>query len=128
MKIKKLVSVFSVGIPMLLVVGCGGSNDSTGTGAAESALPEAQVVVLDARRQDIYETNCAICHSKAGTGAPQSGKLSDWQERSSKGMEAMLNNAMDGFQAMPAMGGCFDCTEEDFRPLITFMTSGVLEE
>jgi cytochrome c5 len=63
----------------------------------------------------------------AGTGAPVSGKLSDWQERTGKGMEALLNNSMDGYQAMPAMGGCFDCAEEDFRQLITFMTSGLVK-
>jgi cytochrome c5 len=125
MKIKKLVKAFTLGLPVLLVVACGGSDDGAGT--SKSVMPKTQVVTLDARRQDIYDTNCAVCHGMEGTGAPQSGKLSDWQERSGKGMEAMLNNAMDGFQAMPAMGGCFDCTEEDFRPLITFMTGRMLE-
>ena len=125
MKIKKLVKAFTLSIPMFLVAACGGSDESSET--SKSAMPEAQVVTLDAQRQDIYDISCAVCHGMEGTGAPQSGKLSDWQERSSKGMEAMLNNAMDGFQAMPAMGGCFDCTEEDFRQLITFMTSGILK-
>ena len=125
MKRKKLVKALALGIPVLLVSACGGSNDSNGT--SQSAMPEAQVVKLDARRQEIHDTNCAVCHGMAGSGAPQSGQLSDWQERSGKGMEAMLDNVMDGFQAMPAMGGCFDCTEEDFRPLITFMTSGMLK-
>ncbi len=125
MKRIQLVNALAFGIPILLLAGCGGSNDGTGT--SQSAMPEAQVVQLDARRQDIYDTNCAVCHGMAGTGAPQTGQLADWQERSAKGMEALLNNSMDGFQAMPAMGGCFDCTEDDFRPLITFMTSGLVK-
>ena len=125
MKSKSLVKMVALGIPMLLIAACsGGDND---TGSAGSATPEVQVVTLDARGQDIYDTNCIVCHGMEGTGAPQSGKLADWQERSDKGMDAMLDNAMDGFQAMPPMGGCFDCTEGDFRQLITFMTGGKLQ-
>jgi cytochrome c5 len=124
MHIKYLLRIVSLCLPMFLLVACGGSEESTAT--VKSPMVGAQTVVLDTRGQDVYDTNCVVCHGMAGTGAPTSGKLSDWQERSGKGMEAMLNNAMDGFQGMPAMGSCFDCTEEDFRQLITFMTNGLL--
>lgn len=117
-----LVKVITLGIPILFVAACGGSDGPTEISV--SAAPEAQLITLDARRQDVYDTNCVVCHGMAGSGAPQTGVIADWQERSQGGMETMLNNAMDGYQAMPAMGGCFDCTEEDFRPLITFMTGG----
>lgn len=117
-----LVKVITLGIPILFVAACGGSDGPTEISV--SAAPEAQLITLDARRQDVYDTNCVVCHGMAGSGAPQTGVIADWQERSQGGMETMLNNAMDGYQAMPAMRGCFDCTEEDFRPLITFMTGG----
>lgn len=122
---KSTIKILALSIPILLAAACGGSNDSTGT--AGPALPNTQIVTLDARGQDIYDTNCMVCHGMPGTGAPQSGTPSDWRERSTKGMHVVLNNAMDGFQAMPPMGGCFDCTEEDFTQLITFMTNGMLK-
>ena len=125
MKRIPFVKAFAFALPLSLLAACDGGNDSTG--ASQSAMPGVEVVRLDARRQDIYDTNCAVCHGMAGTGAPLTGQLSDWQDRSAKGMEVLLNNSMDGFQAMPAMGGCFVCTDEDFRPLITFMTSGLVK-
>lgn len=125
MKKINLIKTLTLGLPILLVAACGVSDDNTATAA--SAVPEMQQITLDARGQDVYDTNCVVCHGMAGSGAPQTGAIADWQERSGQGMDVMLNNAMDGFQAMPAMGGCFDCDEDDFRQLITFMTSGMLK-
>ena len=120
-----LYGILLLGSSTLMLTACGGSDNSAESSNAN--VPAAELVALEERQQDIYETNCAVCHSMVGSGAPQSGTVSDWQERSGKGMDAMLNNAMDGFQAMPAMGGCFDCDEDDFKLLITFMTSGMLK-
>ena len=125
MKKRNLIKTLTLAMPILLVTACGGSDDNTATTA--SAVPEAQQIILDARRQDVYDTNCVVCHGMAGSGAPLTGVIADWQERSGQGMDVMLNNVMDGFQAMPAMGGCFDCDEDDFRQLITFMTGGMLK-
>jgi cytochrome c5 len=125
MKTRSFLKTLTVLMPIALVTACGGSDDNAKTPA--SAMPEAQLITLDARRQDIYDTNCVVCHGMAGSGAPQTGVIDDWRERSGKGMEVMLDNVMDGFQAMPAMGGCFDCDEDDFRLLTTFMTSGMLK-
>jgi cytochrome c5 len=125
MHTRQILKRISLYLPLLLLVACGGGEENLES--AKRPMGDARTIVLDTRGQDIYDTNCVVCHGMAGTGAPISGKRSDWQERSAKGMEALLNNSMDGYQAMPAMGGCFDCTEEDFRQLITFMTSGSLE-
>ena len=87
MKKKTLVKSLALGIPVLFLAACGG--DDAGTGKAGTAMPQAQVVTLDARGQEIYATNCQVCHGMANSGAPQSGQLADWQERSDKGMEVM---------------------------------------
>ena len=109
----------------LAVVSACSSDDKTST--STDAKP-AQHITLSARAQDINDTNCKVCHALQGSGAPISGKPSDWQDRIGKGMDTLLVNVQDGFQAMPAMGGCFDCNEEDFRELITFMTNGAVKE
>jgi cytochrome c5 len=77
--------------------------------------------------QNVYQTSCEVCHGNAGTGAPQSGLADDWSARVELGMDPMLANVMNGYQGMPAMGGCFHCTEDDFRLLIGFMTGGRLQ-
>ena len=109
---------------LALVSACGESDNSSE--ADQPVTSVAQQITLDARGQEVYDTNCAVCHAMPGSGAPQTGVSADWQERTAKGMDTMLDNAMDGFQAMPAMGGCFDCGEDDFRQLIAFMTNGAL--
>ena len=104
-----------------LITGCGENASEE-----ETARPTAAVAVtLNADRLEIYQTSCKICHGLADSGAPQTGVVADWQERSAKGMGVLLDNAMNGYQAMPPMGGCFHCTEDDFRQLISFMTSGL---
>jgi cytochrome c5 len=110
---------------LALVPLLGGCDDGGNEKGAASPSATAVVVTLDANRQEIYETSCKICHGLANSGAPQTGVAADWQERSARGMEVMVDNAMNGYQAMPPMGGCFHCTEEDFRQLIGFMTSGI---
>jgi len=122
---KPAIAILSLGVSILLISACSENTDSSAP--SKVLLAPATAITLDARRQDIYTINCAVCHGMAGTGAPQSGKLDDWQQRSKQGMESMLNHVMDGFQSMPAMGGCFDCSEQDFRLLITYMSSGLLE-
>lgn len=125
MQLTSILKIVFLSVAMLLLAACDGGEQSNSS--SKPTMPKGQVVVLDARGQDVYDTNCKVCHGLPNSGAPQSGQLSDWQERSAKGMDTMLNNVMDGVQAMPAMGGCFDCTENDFRQLITFMTSGILK-
>lgn len=90
------------------------------------SVPDVAQVKLSAELEGVYQTSCAVCHGTAGTGAPQTGVAEDWQGRIDAGMDAVLNKAMNGYQGMPAMGGCFHCSEDDFRQLIGFMTNGRL--
>lgn len=118
--------IFVLSTVSFVLTACGSSEDNSAT--QNPAKAQAQVVPLDANRQGIYDTNCGVCHSMEGSGAPQSGVAADWQDRISAGMDGMVNKAMDGFQGMPAMGGCFDCTEEDFSHLISYMTNGAVKQ
>ncbi|KTC97901.1 cytochrome c5 [Legionella geestiana] len=63
----------------------------------------------------IVEHFCSTCHAlnpQIPLGAPRMGVASDWQARSSQGMEVLLHHTEEGFGAMPARGGCFECTDE----------------
>ena len=120
--VQKAIPLIALAALVSLIAGCG--EDAS---EAEMASPAAAMTVtLNADRLEIYETNCKICHGLADSGAPQTGVVADWQERSAMGMDVLLDNAMNGYQAMPPMGGCFHCTEDDFRQLISFMTSGLV--
>lgn len=74
-----------------------------------------------------YMASCFACHSTGAAGAPkmQAGVYeSDWAARLEKGMDAVMSNVVNGINAMPAKGMCFDCTDADLRALVDYMVEG----
>ena len=70
-----------------------------------------------------YMASCFACHSTGAAGAPKvgAGMMSDWEPRLEKGLDAVVANAVNGINAMPAKGLCFDCNEDDIRALVEYM-------
>lgn len=75
----------------------------------------------NAQLAERYERSCMTCHARRASGAPLTGFAPHWQERRKKGMPELEKNALNGFNAMPARGGCNDCSPQDLRALIDFM-------
>lgn len=73
-----------------------------------------------------YQSACASCHARAGTGAPLTGNDADWAERRARGSDALLARTVNGYRGMPPLGGCGRCSEADFRALVAYM-AGVAE-
>ncbi|MBI1365573.1 MAG: cytochrome c5 family protein [Alphaproteobacteria bacterium] len=121
------------GIPataMLLAAAC----VRGGTGAGDNAAPPPPsgavlayaetALPADARLAAIYERSCRNCHSVRETGAPLTGDAPAWRARiEAKGLDGLVASARTGLNAMPPMGLCPDCTDEDFRALIEFMAT-----
>ena len=58
---------------------------------------------------------CANCHALKPIiqlGAPRAGVLADWAPRVKKGLSLVFKNTDEGLNAMPARGGCFECTDQ----------------
>jgi cytochrome c5 len=70
---------------------------------------------------DIYRSFCAVCHSGGWQGAPVANDASEWNARVSAGADAMFKNVKQGLNAMPAMGTCTDCTDEELKSAIAAM-------
>lgn len=73
-----------------------------------------------------YMMSCFACHSTGAAGAPKvgAGNAEAWAPRMEKGMEAVVANAINGLNSMPAKGLCFTCTDEDIAALVDYMVSG----
>lgn len=74
--------------------------------------------------QEIVKHYCALCHadnSLIQLGAPKIGSLTDWQPRLKQGMQKLFEHTSQGFNAMPARGGCFECTDEQLMLAIVAM-------
>lgn len=65
--------------------------------------------------EQIVQHFCSSCHSPhpmIELGAPKIGEKKDWQPRLKKGVATLLNHTEEGINAMPARGGCFECSDE----------------
>ena len=63
----------------------------------------------------IYQHYCVNCHAQKPIiplGAPRFGETSDWSERLNQNIEVFFQHTEEGLNAMPARGGCFECSDE----------------
>jgi len=70
-----------------------------------------------------YNKSCVVCHDQGVAGAPVTGDAAAWEPRLGKGMDNLLASVKNGLNAMPPMGMCFDCSDEEYRELIKYMSS-----
>ena len=68
----------------------------------------------------IYGNVCSACHTSGAAGAPQPGTEA-MAARAQKGVDALLQSALNGLNAMPARGGRPDHSDEQVRASIEFM-------
>lgn len=111
---KRFAFAFLALLPTLLA-GCGEPP------AAAAPPPAATTAALTPELQAIYTRSCATCHAVPATGAPQAGDAAAWAPRTAQGEDVLLDHTINGFNAMPPLGACADCGEEQYRALIAYM-------
>ncbi len=132
-KVKALVSVFVASC--FVVAGSVAQEDNSALIDRIKPVGEVQVagaVTVDAAAagprsgKDIYSSACTACHAGGVLGAPKTQVAADWQPRlDEKGFDQVWKNAVNGINAMPAMGTCGDCTEDDIKSAIEYMIEGI---
>lgn len=70
-----------------------------------------------------YNKSCAVCHAAGVAGAPTAFDEAAWAPRMEKGMDALVASVKTGLNAMPPMGMCFDCSDDEYRDLIAYMST-----
>lgn len=76
--------------------------------------------------KQIYDTACFACHAAGVLGAPKNQVAAEWQPRlDEKGFDQVWQNAINGINAMPAMGTCADCSNDDIKAAIEYMIEGI---
>lgn len=74
-----------------------------------------------AKGEKIYATRCVACHGTGVLGAPKLGVEADWLSRGQKGIDKLVQNAIEGVNAMPPKGGDPALSEEEVRSAVAFM-------
>lgn len=75
--------------------------------------------------EEVYEAACTSCHGSGVAGAPVTGDADAWSSRVDKGMETLIDHAINGFNAMPAKGGCGGCSDEEVQAAVEYMVEQV---
>ncbi|MBS0374097.1 MAG: cytochrome c5 family protein [Proteobacteria bacterium] len=88
---------------------------------AEIAARAVTLRPADDRLASLYEHSCRACHAETRASAPLAGDRAAWQPRLAKGMPALLQSIVAGYNGMPAGGQCFTCTPQDYEALVRFM-------
>ena len=104
----------------LLLSACLGEGGG-GTASLETASRLLQPA--DAAVAELYNRSCRSCHTVSATGAPLTGDSKTWAERYEKGMSTLVDNVINGYGGMPALGLCMDCSADQFEALIDFMAN-----
>ena len=68
--------------------------------------------------EQIVQHYCAMCHAEKPIiqlGAPTMGQKEVWEPRIKQGIDLLLKHADEGFNAMPARGGCFECSDKQLK-------------
>jgi cytochrome c5 len=120
MGIREWIAAALIAVGTTMLGGCG--EGPAAPPAAEQASRALQP--QDAALAAIYRRSCASCHTVAATGAPLTGDSATWSPRMAKGMDALVDNVVNGFGGMPPFGLCMDCDAAQFEALIRFMATG----
>lgn len=93
--------------------------------AAPAAAEEAAPAATTAGRapEDIYKSTCIACHLAGVAGAPKLGDKALWAPRIATGMDAMMTTVLNGKGAMPPRGTCANCSDDELRATVEYMTS-----
>lgn len=107
-------------------MGCGESSVSTvPQNSTPAALPAAMSEAA-AAGQKIVQTVCASCHLPGLAGAPKIGDKTAWTPRVEKGMDTLVDHAMNGFEGssgnmMPPRGGEKSLSDEEIKNAVLYL-------
>lgn len=89
----------------------------------ECAAAIVEVAAGPRSGKELYDTKCMACHAVGVAGAPKPGDSAAWQPRiDAKGEEGLFESAWNGINAMPPKGTCNDCSEDEIKAAIKYMT------
>ena len=70
----------------------------------------------------VFNRACGVCHNGQLPMAPKKGDAAAWEPRLKQGMDTLVQHVTNGFNAMPPRGMCMDCTAEDYKATIEWMS------
>lgn len=77
--------------------------------------------------KEVYLQECSLCHNEGEEGAPALTRKAEWDTRSAKGIDVLIDHAINGFIGedgkMPARGGTPDLSDAQVAAAVKFMVA-----
>lgn len=70
----------------------------------------------------MFNRACGMCHNGQLPQAPKKGDHAAWAPRLAQGNDTLVKHVTEGFNAMPPRGLCMDCSAEDYKAVIEWMS------
>jgi cytochrome c5 len=90
---------------------------------AESVATTAPAAPAGRSGDAVYTAHCFMCHGTGAAGAPKLGDAAAWAPRVATGMDALMNSALSGKNAMPPRGLCGTCSDDELKGAIEYMVN-----
>ena len=88
---------------------------------AASAAAAAPAEPVEVNGESVYNGLCMACHGAGVSGAPIPGSDLMAAREAEKGLDGLVQNAINGLNAMPARGGNPALTDEQIQAAVEFM-------
>jgi len=75
--------------------------------------------------ESVYSASCFLCHAAGIAGAPKTGDAAAWGARLEQDMATLVGHVVNGFNAMPPMGTCMDCSNDEIEITVQYMLDQV---
>ena len=99
-----------------------GSQGAAALAEAQSAAVEATPAVdLVVDGAVVYGDICKVCHDAGVADAPIIGSEQMGERLAAKGLDGLVESAINGLNAMPPRGGSLSLTDEQIRASVEFM-------
>ena len=110
-------SLLTLSLLAVLLSACGGEGQAPATARGPTTPGDPALA-------DVYNRSCRSCHAQGQAKAPLTGDREAWALRLEQGMDVLLEHTISGYNGMPPMGMCMDCSMDQFEALIVFMATG----
>jgi len=80
------------------------------------------------KAEKMYNDSCKLCHATDMMGAPAVGDAAAWREVTSKGLDKVVYNSVNGVGGMPAKGGNEDLLPSDIKLIVEWMINSSKEK
>ena len=101
--------------------------EATAAAPTAATVSEPEPVAAALSGPQVYNGACLACHGAGIGGAPILGDAGIWAPRIAKGMDVLIDHAVNGFQGsagyMPAKGGRVDLSDEEVASAVEYMVS-----